>query len=240
MPPLNDSMRYPDEAEDGLGADFLQERFIDYFAECRHLQKSYAEQIRLFTAFETETYPGSLDYVRQLIGATKPDYVVGSVHHVCGIGIDVSPALYEQAAAAAGGLEALYLGYFDAQYAMIEELQPAVVGHFDLIRIFDGQYPETLQRPVVAARIERNLEQIAKRDLIMDFNLRGFDKTGEPYPSMPVLKQALGLGICVVPGDDSHGSGSVGRHYDRGIDILRELGHDCQWREPLVGSSSMR
>jgi histidinol-phosphatase (PHP family) len=236
MPPMTDGHRYPDEAEHGITSEALQEQFLRYFAECRVLQKRYAGQIKIFTAFETETYPGSVTYIKNLITTTRPDYIVGSIHHVAGISIDVDAQLYEKAIMAVGGLEELYCHYFDEQLTMLGELEPAVVGHFDLIRIFDPNYLQTMQLHSVWARIERNLELIKELDLILDFNLRGFDKTLEQYPSLPVLKKALELGIAIVPGDDSHGVNSVGRNYDRGVALLAELGHDCQWREPRLQS----
>jgi histidinol-phosphatase (PHP family) len=234
MPPLDDSRRYPDEAASELSAASLQAQFRRYFAECRRLQEQYAGQIRLFTAFETENYPGSTSFVQQLIRETQPDYIVGSVHHVGGIGIDYNAEHYARAVQAAGSVEQLYCDYFDDQFAMLEALQPAVVGHIDLIRIFDKDYLQTLQHSAVQQRITRNLQLIADLGLIMDYNMRGFDKSLEQYPSLPVLQLALKLGVTVVPGDDSHGVNSVGRHWDKGVAILRELGHDCRWREPKI------
>lgn len=234
MPPLDDSKRYFDEADSGIAATALQEQFKRYFAECRRLQTLYAGKIRLYTAFETETYSGSSAFVKKLVEETRPDYIVGSVHHVGDIGIDETPALYAAATEKAGGLEALYCKYFDAQLAMLEDLLPAVVGHFDLIRIFDRGYLDTLQLPSVWSRIERNLAFLAAKGLIMDFNLRGFDKSTEQYPSTPVLRRALELGVKIVPGDDSHGVNSVGRNYDRGVALLAELGHPCRWAEPRL------
>ncbi len=234
MPPLDDSKRYYDEVDSGIAATALLEQFRRYFAECRRLQQQYAGQIKLFTAFETETYTGSSAFVKQLIAETRPDYIVGSVHHVGDIGIDETPALYAAATQKAGGLEALYCQYFDAQYAMLQDLLPAVVGHFDLIRIFDHDYLNTLKLPAVWMRIERNLAFVAKSGLILDFNLRGFDKATEQYPSMPVLKMALELGANIVPGDDSHGVSSVGRNYAKGVALLAELGHPCRWSEPRL------
>jgi histidinol-phosphatase (PHP family) len=234
MPPLDDSKRYFDEVDSNIAASTLQEQFRRYFAECRRLQKLYAGRIRLYSAFETETYSGSSAFVKQMIEATQPDYIVGSVHHVGDIGIDETAALYAAATARAGGIEALYCQYLDAQYAMLADLLPAVVGHFDLIRIFDPDYLNTLKLPAVWTRVERNLAFIAQKGLILDFNLRGFDKSTEQYPSMPVLRRALELGVTIVPGDDSHGVASVGRNYDKGVALLAELGHPCRWAEPRL------
>ena len=232
MPPLDDSRRYPDEAASGISAATLQAQFRRYFAEVERLQACYADRIQLYKAFETESYPGATTYVQELISETRPDYIVGSVHHVGGIGIDYDRDEFQQAVTAAGSVEQLYCDYFDDQFGMLEALQPAVVGHFDLIRKFDTAYLDTLQHSAVQQRMRRNLELMADLGLIMDFNLRGFDKATEQYPCMPVLKQALALGVVVVPGDDSHGVASVGRNYDKGIDILRALGHDGRWQRP--------
>jgi len=234
MPPAEDAWRYPDEADANLSAALLQRRFRDYFTECRQLRDLHRGQIELFACFETETYPGSSQVVRQLLEATKPDYIVGSVHHVGGIGIDINRELYAAARDKAGGLAALYCDYFDAQLATLQDLEPAVVGHFDLIRIFDPDYLDTLKLPAVWQRVQRNLDFVARAGLILDFNMRGFDKTAEQYPSRPVLEAALERGIAVVPGDDSHGVSSVGRNYDRGVALLAELGHDCQWQRPRL------
>lgn len=234
MPPVNDAMRYPDEAESGITASKLQQQFREYFAEVRALQQKYADRIKLYAAFETETYHGSASFVRELIETTRPDYIVGSVHHVGGIGIDVNRELYEEAKHKAGSVEHLYCQYFDLQLAMLHELKPSVVGHFDLIRIFDDDYLDTLELPSVWSRIERNLAYIAEQGFILDFNLRGFDKAIEQYPSVPVLKLAIQLGVSIVPGDDSHGVNSVGRNYERGIEVLKGLGHHCQWQQPML------
>ena len=234
MAPLSDAFRYPDEEADELDADFLLERFHHYFSECRKLGEKYRSDIEIFTAFETETYAGSEAYVRELVNELKPDYLVGSVHHVNGFCIDFNAAHFQNARASAGGMVELYCDYFDAQLGMLQALQPAVVGHFDLIRKFDTDYRQTLQNDAVLQRVERNLDFIAEKNLILDFNLRGFDKAVEQYPSTPVLESALAKGIAVVPGDDSHGVKSVGRNYERGIGILRELGADTHWRKPTL------
>jgi histidinol-phosphatase (PHP family) len=109
-----------------------------------------------------------------------------------------------------------------------------VVGHFDLIRIYDAHYPDHLSLPAVWGRICRNLEFIQKNGLVLDFNLKALSKgASEPYVSAPILRQALDMGIAVVPGDDSHGIASVGGHIEKGIEILVAAGADTQWLKPI-------
>ena len=160
-----------------------------------------------------------------LVRECRPDYVVGSLHHVDGLGIDFSEAGYHQVAAACGGLEALYCRYYDQQLEMLQALRPAVVGHFDIVRIFDPDYRERQSRPGVARRIRRNLEWIAANGRILDYNMAALSKgAGEPYISEPILEQALAMGISVVPGDDSHGVATVGRHIAGAMARLESLG----------------
>lgn len=232
MPPPGEAERYPDEVAAGLSAAALQQRFEEYFALGRRLQAEYRGRLEILLAFETEAYAASLPWVRELVERLRPDYLVGSVHHVADICIDYSADEYARAVAACGGLEALYCSYFDAQYALLRELEPAVVGHFDLVRIFDPDFRVTLALPAVAERVRRNLDFIRDKDLILDFNLRGFHKGEEQYPCREILLEALRLGIAVVPGDDSHGVASVGKHFERGVEVLRELGAPLHWRKP--------
>ncbi len=233
MPPVSDEFRYPDEIEAGLKAKTMYDRFEQYIDECRRLQKQYASDITLYAAFETETYSGSLPFVQDLRAKFRPDYLLGSVHHVDDIPIDMDPARYHLAAEGAGGLDALYCRYFDLQYEMIDTLSPQVVAHFDLVRIFDPDYRTRLEKPAILDRIQRNLTLIRKRDLLLDFNVRSLIKgADEPYISRSILQQALKMSIPVVPGDDSHSVDTVGLNLDRGIAMLAEMGFDTQWRRP--------
>jgi len=215
--------------------EFLLQRFSLYMQECRRLQEKYRPQIKIFAAIESETYSGYREFMPYLISTFQPDYVVGSVHFVDDLGFDYSKAQYDQTAEAAGGKDQLYCRYFDLQHEMIQFLKPSVVGHFDLIRIFDPGYKARLLQPEIMARIKRNLALIKELDLILDFNLRSLLKgADEPYISLVILQMAKDMGITVVPGDDSHGVNNVGLNMEKGIAILADLGFATAWREPQL------
>jgi histidinol-phosphatase (PHP family) len=234
-PAISDELLYPDQRAAGLTPEFLFNRFAGYMKECRRLQEKYRSKIRIFAAMEIETYSGYEEFIPSLINRFQPDYIVGSVHFVSDMGFDYSREQYDQTVEAVGGIDQLYCRYFDLQYEMIKLLQPAVVGHFDLIRIFDPGYKERLLRPEIMERIKRNLQLICKLDLIMDFNLRSLLKgADEPYISRVILEMAVEMGISVVPGDDSHGLGSVGANMEKAVAILRELGCNTNWKEPKL------
>ncbi|MBF0228259.1 MAG: histidinol-phosphatase [Desulfamplus sp.] len=252
--PISNELRYPDEAVAGIDVSFLAKRFTEYMKTCRKLQEKYQDSITIFTAFETETYSEYKKFIPSLIQQFRPDYVVGSVHHLpvhnlpvnrksihnehnncVDVCIDYSKEYYDVAADALGGVENLYCRYFDVQYEMIEAIEPSVVGHFDLIRIFDEDYLERIKNPLIWQRITRNLELIKKKNLIMDFNLRALMKGAkEPYISAPILAEAKKMNISVVIGDDSHGVKDIGVNIEKGIDILRMAGFNTDWQIPKV------
>jgi histidinol-phosphatase (PHP family) len=233
MPPSGDAYLYPEERQAGLTAALMAERFVRYMAEARRLQAVYADRIDIRVAFESEDTPGAIDLARRLIADHAPDYIVGSVHHIDGIPFDYSAEDYARAVEACGGMEGLYCAYFDRQHDLVEQLRPQVVGHFDLIRIFDPLYRRHIMFQEVQKKIRRNLELIRKLDLILDYNVAALKKGAfEPYLCQPILVQARYLGIAVVPGDDSHGVAQVGLHLDEGIRLLQQQGIDTRWRRP--------
>lgn len=234
MPPTEDTYLYPEEQQAGLTAATMMDRFDQYVQEARRLQRVYADQIEILVGFETEDTPGAIDRVRQLIDRYSPDYIVGSVHHIDGIPFDYNEAAYQRAVEAAGDVEALYCRYFDRQHDLVQALTPQVVGHFDLIRIFDSAYRRTLLYPSVQERIKRNLALIQSLDLILDFNVAAIKKGAfEPYVSRTILNEVRRMNLAIVPGDDSHGVAQVGLHLDEGIQTLKQMGFDTKWRKPL-------
>lgn len=235
MPPIRDKFLYPDERKSGLSAIDIQARFTQYMAHCRNLQSAYHGMLPIFVGMETEAYQGALEYAIQLRDRFQPDFIVGSVHHVADIPIDMNPSEYAKAVSACGSIMDLYNTYFDLQYNMIHTLKPTVVGHFDLIRIFDPDYTARLKTPAIWKRICRNLEAIASLGLILDLNVRSLLKGGrEPYPSRPILEKVSKMGIHVCPGDDSHSVDTVGRHVADGIRYLQALGISTAWNPPVI------
>lgn len=233
MPPVHARFMYPEEAAAGESVQSLRRRFGRYMAACRRLQKDYSDRIRIYVGFETEAFSGALQSAMELCREYRPDYIVGSVHHVNDVGFDLSPEAYRTAVEKAGGIDELYRRYFDRQYEVITRLRPQVVGHFDLVRIYDPEYRSRLAQANLQEPLQRNLNAIRQLGLALDVNMRAFLKGfAEPYPAIPILERAIDLGIALLPGDDSHDVQSVGAHLDDGLRILQALGADCRWRTP--------
>ena len=239
VPPASDAWRYLDEIEAGLSAADLHNRFKKYIQEARRLQELFQDQLPILVGMEIETCRGCLEFAEGLRQEFQPDYIVGSVHFVEDICFDYSREEYLRAAKQVGGIEELYCHYFDLQYEMLQQLKPEVVGHFDLIRLFDDRYHERLALPRIWRKVVRNLELIKQHNFILDLNLRPLLKGGsEPYNSRPILELARDMHILVVPGDDSHSVSTVGCHMTAGIALLTRLGFNTDWPRPDQLSST--
>jgi histidinol-phosphatase (PHP family) len=231
IPPVSDLFLHPDEIKAKLTSLDINKKFEDYFINIKILKYKYASRIKIFAGMETETYTGYVEHVNNLILKFRPDYIVGSVHHVDDICFDYSNKEYDRLSLKFGSYDLMYKKYFDLQYEMIKKLKPFIVGHFDLIRIFDR-----LALPEINQKIIRNLELIKSLNLVMDFNLRPLARgEKEPYITASILKTAREMEIRVVPGDDSHGIEQAGLNVDKAIKILEAYGFETrQWPDPQI------
>ncbi|MBU1194260.1 MAG: histidinol-phosphatase HisJ [Proteobacteria bacterium] len=235
VPPVNDDFLYPDEKKLKLTAADLYKRFEDYFDTIKTLKKRYAARIKIYAGMETETCSGYVSHIRKLIRHFAPDYIVGSVHHVNDICFDYSKEDYEKLAGQLGSVLSMYKAYFDIQYEMIQKLKPFVVGHFDLIRIYDDDYEKRFEDPEIQQKINRNLELIKSLNLVLDYNLRPLAKgKKEPYLAEYILKIARKMEIQIVPGDDSHSITQAGLYVDQAVQTLKTLGFSTCWPTPVL------
>ena len=80
--------------------------------------------------------------------------------------------------------------YLDAQYEMIEALEPEVVGHFDLCLLFNPGYRlDGPGREEVWSRVKRNVERVVRYGGLFEANGAAIRKGWETsYPSKEVLR----------------------------------------------------
>jgi len=173
-----------------LSPEDLVKTFEAYVKEARRLQEKHKEEIELLVGAETEMiYSESLSQIKELRSRFNLEYLVGSVHHVEGIPIDFSKEMFQQAVEKLGSIDNVFLSYFDTQYELIREIQPEVIGHFDLINMFAIDHPYS---PAVLEKIKRNIMAGIEIDSLFEINASGFKKSlPGAHPQIQVLKVIL-------------------------------------------------
>ncbi|KAH7101738.1 histidinol-phosphatase [Auriculariales sp. MPI-PUGE-AT-0066] len=232
---------YPEEKD--LSLEELEDTFRGFMVEARRLQAVYANQIQLLVGLETEHITSSdISHLKNLVEVVGGvDYIVGSVHHVCEIPIDFDRTTFDRAASTIGGtggvlptdIDAchamLCIKYLDAQHELLEQLQPTVVGHFDLCRLYRPGFALD-QHPEVWRRVERNVALAISYGALFEVNSAAFRKGwSTAYPGTEVAKLIIQHGGRFVLSDDSHGPDAVGLNYTRLRGYLQTLGVRELW-----------
>ncbi|KAJ1794209.1 hypothetical protein GGH15_002390 [Coemansia sp. RSA 562] len=219
---------YPEESD--LTTNDLHTAFHAYVDEARRLRSQYGSQIHILIGAETEYIThDTLDELKRLRKKYDLDFLVGSLHHVNGMPMDFSPELYEQIVEhCSGSRSEMFRRYFDEQLVLLQELQPEIVGHFDLIRIFHP-YSAGVEDPLLQDDIRnlalRNIDYAISYGAIFEINTRAWKKgLRDAYPQRDLLQEILARGGRITLSDDSHGEHDVCMHYDRALAYLREMG----------------
>ncbi|KAK9368455.1 polymerase/histidinol phosphatase-like protein [Lipomyces kononenkoae] len=240
---------YPEEKH--LQVSDLESNFDKFYHHARQLQSKYADQITLLVGCETDYIrPDFKSLIAKLRTKYNFDMFVGSIHHVKQVPIDLDLPTWELAMrkCGAGTPRDLYAAYFDEQYAMIVDLKPPIVGHFDLIRLFSMQDSEKSisQWPEVLAKVERNLDYIIAYGGLIELNSAAVRKGWtEPYPRADICKMVLDKGGQFCLSDDSHGIAQVGLNFHKTLEQIEKLGitelsyFDLENGEPVVRKESI-
>jgi histidinol-phosphatase (PHP family) len=225
--PVSDAkFLYEDELAAGLDVRGRFAQFEAYARASEEAVRAYAGRLEVLRGFEAEvvpsdSYAADMRSLRERFGF---DYVVGSVHWVDEAPIDVSRRLFDEAVGRRGGLEAFLVRYYELVCEMIEAIQPEVVGHFDLPRLFsDGSSAH--DSPRVRAAIDRALEAAAAQSALLEVNTAAYRKgLDEPFPRAEVVRRAVELGVALTLSDDSHHVDQVGSGLERAREFLRANG----------------
>jgi histidinol-phosphatase (PHP family) len=180
----------------------LVKQFDDFLDEAHRLKTIYKPQICLLVGLETEYITSTdLDHLQNLLSndsTSRSQYIVGSVHHVNEIPIDLDEDTFRKARSSilpAGNLEnehvtqdIFFSAYFDAQYDLITRFHPEIIGHIDLCRLYTP-YLRFADYPSAWSKLERNVAEAAAYGALFEVNAAAFRKGWDSaYPGEDVLQ----------------------------------------------------
>lgn len=136
-----------------------------------------------------------LDDTLRLLG-DKIQYLVGSVHHVNGVPIDLDIQTYQKAVDSFGSGLAdehhargeFLESYFDAQYGLLQRFHPEIVGHIDLCRLYTPEL-RFADYPRAFGKLRRNVKFAVDYGALFEVNAAAFKKNWKTaYPGRDILE----------------------------------------------------
>jgi histidinol-phosphatase (PHP family) len=188
--------------------------FDAYSALVESARDEWQGRVDVRLGLECDYLPGQEIWLEALLPQADLEFVLGSVHPQ----LSDYRNLYLN-----GSVPAFQRTYFQHLAQAAETGLFDCLSHPDLVK---NDFPEQWDLQRLMPDIERALDRIAATGVAMELNTSGLIKRlPEMNPAPPILTAMLARGIPVVIGSDSHLPQSVGGHFERGLDLLAEIGY---------------
>jgi histidinol-phosphatase (PHP family) len=202
-----------------LGADARMDEseLDDYVADVLRLRDRFRGQIEVLLGIEMDYLEGLESYCEKMIAQYPWDYVLGSIHY-----LDSECRISSWPRKFTGDATALYRRYFELVRKLARSGLYDVVAHFDVVKRSGRSIPAPLD-----GDLQHTLEEIARAGLCLEINTSGHRHPEltkpEPYPSFPIIEQAILLKIPLTVNSDAHEPSQVGFKF---VEMTGKL-HQC-------------
>jgi histidinol-phosphatase (PHP family) len=165
-------------------------------------------------ALEVDFVPGRTEELREILAPYPWDYLLGSIHFVDGVSVDMDPAFAKER-----GWRAYFSTLAEAAASGLFD----VLSHPDLVKFF-GRRPAP---EVVEELHETAAAAIAGSGVCVEVSAAGLHKpVGEIYPDAGFLRRCRELGVPITLASDAHEPAHVGRDVDRAVAHARAAGYE--------------
>ncbi|MDD5786278.1 histidinol-phosphatase, partial [Campylobacter lanienae] len=179
----------------------------DYKESIEMLKAEFKGKMEILFGYEVDYLPGFID---DRVMSSKVDYFIGSVHFLNGWGFDNPEFIGEYKNR---DIDQIYIDYFDAITDMARYGKFDIVGHIDLIKVFNYKPKKDIK--IIASKA---LKEIKKSGMSVELNSAGLRKpAGEIYPGDEILEMMAQMGIDITLSSDAHSVEQVGLNMDKTI-----------------------
>ncbi|HIP59271.1 MAG TPA: histidinol-phosphatase HisJ family protein [Campylobacterales bacterium] len=188
----------------------------EYEQSVKDLQEKYKDDINILLAYEVDYLENHMD--KRVLNADV-DYFIGSVHFIGKWGFDNPEFIgnYKHK-----DIDKIWQEYFDTIEALAKSGLFDIVGHLDLIKVFNF-----LPKKDVRLIAKDALKAIKKANMVIELNMSGLRKpTGEIYPSASLLESISELDIPITFSSDAHKPNQVGLYKDQLIPFAKKFYYD--------------
>lgn len=186
------------------------------FARINKISREF-EELNVLRGIEMDFTVGKEEEIANFLNKFDFDLVIGSIHFLNGWMFD-HPDYTDQYNN--WDIDQLYKYYFEQVNALVKSNLFDIVGHLDLIKIFNYR-PEK----DILEIVNPTLKLIAENNIVMEINTNGMNKpVKEFYPERIILESAYDLGVKVTMSSDAHQAERVGENLSRVRKELLEIG----------------
>lgn len=189
-----------------------------YETSVLNIKDRYKDKIDILLGYEVD-YMSSKIYMEDKVLKNKNiDYLIGSVHFLDRWGFD-NPEYIK--GYKTKDIDTIYIDYFKAIEDMVKTNYFDIVGHLDLIKVFNF-----LPKKDIKSIAHNALKQIKKSNMVLEINSAGLRKpVKEQYPSRQLLELAFELDIPITFSSDAHSVSQIGYGYDEVKKIALDIGY---------------
>ena len=186
-----------------------------YTQDVLRLKEEYKDDIKILLGYEVDYLKGHID---QRVISADVDYMIGSVHFLDKWGFDNPEFKHEYQNK---NIDDIWQEYFNNIEAMAKTNYFDIVGHLDLIKIFNFMPQKEIHLIATPA-----LKAIKKANMVLELNTAGLRKPcQEIYPAPSLLELAYELDIPITFSSDAHAIGQVGFKYDEAVQLAKSVGY---------------
>ncbi len=186
-----------------------------YVNDVKILKEKYKSEIQILLGYEVDYLKGHMD---DRVLKAEVDYLIGSVHFLDTWGFD-NPEFKDEYQNR--NINEIWQEYFSNIEAMAKSNHFDIVGHLDLIKVFNFMPTKDIRLIAKPA-----LQAIKKANMVLELNTAGLRKPcQEIYPNPSLLEMAYELDIPITFSSDAHAIGQVGYKYDEAIKLAKKVGY---------------
>lgn len=188
--------------------------FLFYQQEGQRLQEKYQGDIQVGIGVEVGYNPDHVKETLVFLQTFDWDWIGLSYHFLKTDGLYanlVSKRRINLEFLGKIGVDKVITMYLKALLQAADQIPANMLCHLDAVLRHHPQISFSPQHYVLFREL---LEKMAKKKLALEVNTSGFPIRGEPFPMLSLLREAVSLGVSLVPGSDAHRPGDVGRYFD--------------------------
>jgi len=194
--------------------------FVLYQTEGHRLREKYQQDIEVGIGVEVGYNPDHVEETIEFLQTYEWDWIGLSYHFLKTEEFYANLVSRRQTnldALGKIGLDKVITNYLQTLLRAVEYIPANMLCHLDAVL---RHHPEISFSPQHQGLFRDLLEKMVKKKMALEVNTSGFSIRGEPFPALTILKEAIRLGVPLVPGSDAHRPGDVGRHFDKLVDLL--------------------